>query len=98
MLRKARLCLRCLKIVEQEAEGELEREKATLFFRYWLTVRKKDANDIGELARAFLGNKELRDLKGLDQIAENTFDEIDVKILEEAWEASEKERLKAQTR
>lgn len=92
----SKLCRRCRPVVEELREesaiAELEAEKATLHFRYWLTVRKKEASAIGELARAFLPDRSLRELRGLEAIAGATTDEIDIKTLEDAWAASEAER------
>ncbi len=97
VLHPSGLCRHCRPIVQDElvdaAMEALENEKATVFFRYYLTCRKKDASDIGRLARTFLSTPGFRELKGLQAIAEGTPpDLVDVQVLERAWEASELER------
>lgn len=75
------------------AAAQLEAERATLFFHYWLTVRKKDASPSGVLARRILGDKRIKRLRGLEAIASETTEaDLDVKVLETAWETSEAER------
>ena len=96
-------CRRCRPVVQDELEERaataLENEKATLFFRYFLTCRKKDASDIGALARFYLRETWLHVFRGLEELASNTLPEqIDVKVLESAWEQSEAERRAAEAR
>lgn len=94
------LCRRCRPGVQAEkleaAVEQLEAERSTLFFHYWLTVRKKDDSPAGSLARRILGDKRLKALRGLDAIAAGSSEaDFDVRVLESAWEASEAERKAA---
>lgn len=94
------LCRQCRPGVQAEKLGAaveaLENERATLYFHYWLTVRKKEQSPAGSLARTILGQWRLKKLRGLDAIAAGSSEaDFDTKVLETAWDASETERKAA---
>jgi hypothetical protein len=84
------LCRICKPLFLAEREkakaDELEAIEATMHFRYYLVVRKKEDSEVGRLARKILGDRSLKDARGLRAFVEGTDPEaVDEKVLERAW-------------
>ena len=93
-------CRKCapgeLARIQIDATRRIEDEKAASYFRYFMTVKKKD-RDLGDFAKAFLADKPLSRLMGLENIRlQVVMKKLDPTILERAWAASECERRAAE--